>query len=465
MHSFLRKKRVTLKLISPKKENADKEMENFDWKFHSTITGQERYSVDAGALSVIAGLTPKWADIIIQDENIEDIDFDEKVDLVAITANTALVERAYKIADEFRKKDIKVIIGGMHTSIFPCEGLLHADSIAVGEVENIWKQIIEDFKSNNLKKIYQFAERPILSLQPMPRHDLINHKKYRLYNVQVARGCPYNCEFCSVQTYLGNKYRCKSIGRIIKEIKILNSFGKKSFLFSDDNFFIDEKFKKEFLKAIIPLKISFSTQIGIHVYQDEEFLDLLVRAGCTSVLIGFESINQKNLEQIKKDGIYKVDHYYRVIEKIQSKGIMVTGSFLFGFDSDDINVFEDTAKFIKDSGLGNFLISILTPLPGTELYSRLEKEDRLLHKNWTDYDLQHVCFKPKRMTVEDLQNGYYWIQQELFDLNTIYSRSMKLFDLWNKNKVRLHKRLSPLITNLAGHNSAYFYSKAKHPSR
>ncbi|MEK6645696.1 MAG: radical SAM protein [Candidatus Firestonebacteria bacterium] len=454
---------MILKLIVPKRKTADTELENWGGQFQSIVFGVKKYSAMIASIPVIAALTPEDVNIIIKDENIEDINFDEKVDLVGISANTSLATRAYEIADEFRKRNVQVVIGGIHTSMLPEEGLLHADTIVKGEAENIWKQVIEDFKNNNLKKIYESPEKPDINLSPIPRYDLLNNKKYNFHILQTTRGCPYNCEFCSVQTYFGKKYRCKSVEKVIKEIEFVNSIDKKLIFFCDDNFLVDKKRAKELLKAMIPLKTPYTIQATIEIYEDDELLDLLVASGCLSILIGFESINQKNLAEVHKGNQYKVDLYYKAIGKIQSKGIIILGSFIFGFDDDDINVFERTVNFIKDSGIGNCFVNILTPLPGTQLFFKLEKEKRILNKSWAYFDCCHVCYKPKNMSEKDLENGYCWAFQELFELNTVFNRLMKLYNNWNENNVRLNERIFPIIANLSSHYVAYSYPKAKAP--
>ncbi|MFH1369045.1 MAG: radical SAM protein [Elusimicrobiota bacterium] len=440
---------MILKLIIPKRKNADEEPENWGGQFQSIIFGVKKYSSVMLSIPVIAGLTPKGIDIVIKDENIENINFDEKVDFVGITANTSLVERAYEISDEFRKKGVKVIIGGIHVSMLPEEGLQHADSVLVGEAENIWAQVIDDFQNNNLKRIYKSDQKPNIDIQPMPRYDLVNNQKYSFHVIQATRGCPFDCEFCSVQAYLGNKYRCKSVENVIKEIEYLNSIEKKLIFFCDDNFVANIVRTKEILRRMIPLRTPYTIQTTIDIYKDDELLDLLVSSGCLSVLIGFETIDQQNLDNINKHN--KVETYYKAIEKIQSKGLIILGSFVFGFDNDSVNIFRETVNFVKNTGLGNCVVNILTPLPGTALSNRLLKERRILDKNWYDYDCCHVCFEPKNMTQSELKYGYYWAFKELFELNNIWDRIMRLYALWNKNGARLHERMFPIITNMASH--------------
>jgi len=453
---------MILKLIVPRQKIADSEKEKFGWEFHSILSGVKKYPSMVAAIPIIAGATPKGVDIIIQDENIEEIDFDEKVDIVGITANTSLAPRAYEIADEFRSRDVKTVLGGIHFSMMPYEAIQHADAVVIGEAELIWPEVIEDAKNNGLKKFYSSSEKPDIDVQPLPRYDLLKNDKYNYYNLQTARGCAYNCNFCSVTKYFGRKYRAKSVDRVIEEIEYTQSIEKKLIFMVDDHFAHDRKRTKELLRKMIPLKQPYTIQARLEIYKDEELLELLHDSMCLSIIVGFESINQKNLDKVGKK--YSVDVYKEAIDKIQSKGLLILGAFMFGLDEDDEDVFEDTVNFIKESGVGNCFQVILTPLPGTDLYQQFESEGRLLHKDWTLYDTSHVCFKPKKMSVEELQNGFNWANQQMFELNTTWKRLIDLYSEWNNNKVRYYDRTFPLMMNLASHHVAYSYPIAEHPA-
>ncbi len=458
------RKNIKLDLISPKKKPDGNEREFWDYKFLSMVRGKKMYSTSPLALPTIAALTPPEVEISITDENIEDINFDKDVNLVGITSNTFLAPRAYEIADEFRKRGITVVLGGIHPSMLPQEAIRHADAVVIGEAENIWARLIDDYKARKLQQFYKSSERPKLENQPIPRWDLLKNESYALPILQTTRGCPYDCEFCSVKAFLGKNYRYKPSSQAIREIKMLVSMGKKVLFFADDNFAGNKRHIKKLIVELASLKITYMCQVSIDIAKNDEILQLLAKSGCKRVIIGFESISQDNLKQIKKDKSYQAQEYMESIRRIQSYGIEIEGSFIFGCDFDDESVFEKTVNFINESGLSSVVLNILTPYPGTRLYKKLERESRLLHKDWTKYDNSHVCFRPKRMSPEALQNGYAWVRQQVYSYESIFGRLRKLWELWNENNVRLWDRISPILINLDANDVAFSYPAVTHPN-
>jgi len=454
---------MKLNLIAPKK-NSD-EREYWDAKFISLVYGAEKYECTFLSLATVAALTPPGVDIRIVDENIEEINFDEEVDIVGITCNTSLALRAYEIADEFRKRGIKVVLGGIHPSMLPQEAIQHADAVVIGETENVWSQLISDYKERCLKRFYESLEKPCLDNQPVPRYDLLKNEKYVFHVVQTTRGCPYDCEFCSVKPMLGNKYRYKPVEKILKEIETLIKIQNKLIFFSDDNFGGDKEHTKKLLKELLSFQITYSVQVSLDVVKDKELMELFVRSRCRKFLIGFESLSENNLKQINKAKCNRIEEYAKHIEKIQFYGIEVVGSFMFGCDYDDDTVFESTVNFIKDTNIASPVINILTPFPGTRLFERFKNENRILHTNWSKYDISHVCFMPKLMSPETLQNGYIWARQQVYSYDSIFKRLKHLWHLWNQSNARLWDRITPIITNLGSNDVAYSYPQAVHPDK
>ena len=452
---------MIIKLIIPRRKNANVGLQKYDLPFSSMIMDKKMRGTIMYSMPLIAALTPKNIKVVIQDENIEQIKFDEKVNLVGITANVSLALRAYEIADEFRRRGITVVIGGIHTSLFQQEGLEHADSLVIGEAENVWADVIRDFIRKDLKKIYEGKGPADINKQPLPRYNLVKNEKYSYYTVQTVSGCSSQCDYCAIHTYPKWNYRCKNVDRVIDEVKYLNLLGKKLIYFCDSNFAINFKRAKELMRKLIRLKISYVTQARIEIFRDPELLELLHDSGCVNIVTGLETINQKNLYSMNKK--YNVDLYQEAIHTIQKKGLLVTGSFMLGFDNDDITVFESMVDFINKSSLGASFLNIVTPLPGTPLYCRLEKEGRILHRNWTDYDFHHVCFRPKNMTTEELANGYLWASQQAYSLQDIYNRVLNLYKVWNANDVRKKAREIPLLLNLNLHYAMKSYPRAIHP--
>ena len=443
----------------------DNHRDDWDAQFTSFLFGITKYTTPYLALPTLATLTPSDVEVNITDENVETIDFDKNVDIVGITVPTFLAIRAYEIADEFRKRGVTVVLGGIHPSMLPEEAIGHADAVVIGEAEDIWANLINDYKEGKLQEFYQSSERPNLDNQPIPRWDLLKIKLYRTHILQTTRGCPYDCEFCSVKAFLGKQYRCKSVNNVIKEVETLLDIERKWLFFADDNFIGNKRRAKDLLQALIPFKVNYSTQAALDIAKDSELLELLVKSGCKNVVIGFESVSEANIKQMNKDKSNCIKEYKNGIEKIQSSGIGIIGSFIFGYDFDDESVFEKTVDFINCVNLQLAAFYILTPFPGTRLCQRLDKENRILHKDWSRYDGTFVCFQPKLMSPEALQNGYIWVEQQIYSYGSIFKRLRGLWSLWNRKNVRLEDRISPIITNLSGNDKAYTYPVAENPQK
>ncbi len=452
---------MKLNLIAPKRNSNEKDY--WDTKFSSLLFGLKEHACIFLSLPTIAALTPDDMEIKITDENIEEIDFEESIDIVGITCHTSLAPRTYEIADEFRKRGVTVVLGGVHVSVLPYEAIKHADAVVIGEAENVWSKLIHDFKQGCLKRFYQSAEKPCLDNQPMPRYDLIKNDNYVFHIIQTTRGCPYNCEFCSVKVMYGNRYRYKPVEKVIKEIETLLSIQNKLIFFTDDNFGVSKERTKKLLKELIPLNISYNVQISLDVAEDEELLELFAQSRCRKFLIGFESLSEDNLRQMHKAKCNKVEDYAKHIEKIQAYGIEVHGSFIFGYDSDNETVFENTVNFINETNISSPILNILTPLPGTSLFKRFRNENRILHTDWSKYDTSYVCFVPKRMSPEALLNGSIWARQQIYSYEAIFKRLRYLWNLWNKNNLRLWDRITPMIGSLQSNDVAYSYPQAIHP--
>jgi radical SAM superfamily enzyme YgiQ (UPF0313 family) len=454
---------MKLELISPKNSPSEDGKELWDGKFRALLYGVNKYTTAFLALPTIAALTPEDVEVNITDENIEQINFDKHVDLVGVTCSTWLAPRAYEIADEFRQRGVTAVLGGIHPSMLPDEAIQHADAVVIGEAENVWVNVIKDFKDNRLRPFYKSLELPELENLPIPRWDLLKNEKYFYHTIQTTRGCPYDCEFCTVKAMFGNKYRYKPVEDIMKEIETLLDIEKKLFFFVDDNFIGNRKHTKELLRELIPFKIVYFTHVSLNLARDEELLSLLAESGCRKVIIGFESLVNANLRQMGKDKSYKVEQYAEDIMKIQSFGIEIQGSFMFGYDFDDETVFEKTVDFINNANLSAVTLSVITPLPGTRLFRRFDKQGRLLYNDWRKYDGRHVCFRPKLMSAKALQNGYNWTIQQANSYEAIFKRLRGVWNLWNKNNVRLQDRISPIIVNLVNNDVVRSLPEATHP--
>ena len=358
----------------------------------------------------IASVTPDNFEIEIIDENVESLKFEE-TDVVGISFMTSSAFRAYEIADRYRDMGSTVILGGIHPSILPQEATKHADSVIIGEADEIWDTVIRDYNQNKLKKHYTAKHKPDLSKLPPLRDDLIKKEKYFFPNLfQTSRGCPISCDFCSVSRFNGTRVRHRPIHDVISEIEYVGTEGRlrRHVFFVDDNIVADPRYAKELFKALKPLNIKWGSQTSILFGKDTELMELAVESGCRAILIGFESISQDALREIHKGHLYRTREYKNIINAIHSCGVVLEGAFIFGLDSDDRHVFKRTVDFCYETNMQVAQFSVLTPFPGTILYERLEREGRILTRDWGQYDAFHTVFQPLQMSAEELQKGVEW---------------------------------------------------------
>jgi radical SAM superfamily enzyme YgiQ (UPF0313 family) len=371
--------------------------------------------------SLLAGLTPSPHEIRIVDESLSEVDFDQEVDLVAITAITPLAPRGYEIADQFRKRGRKVVIGGIHASWLPEEAGKHADSVAIGEADEIWAEVLEDAGRGALKPIYRQKERTDLRSLPVPRRDLFPKKGYLFHNlVQTTRGCPFDCEFCSVTALHGRTYRMRPVTEIEKEIRSLER-SKAYIFFVDDNIVGNLSYAKELLTMLSHYRLRWVSQGPIHIAENDEMVSLLARAGCHGLFIGFESLREENLNLMGKR-INRVAAFEKGIKKLHEAGIGVYASFVFGYDYDDSRVFDEFLEFSERNRIEGAFLPILTPFPGTRVYKRLKEEGRILTEDWSKYDMATVVFQPKRMSVEELQEGFWKVNRSFYSVRSMARR-------------------------------------------
>ncbi|MEE8372333.1 MAG: radical SAM protein, partial [Dehalococcoidia bacterium] len=370
-------------------------------------------------LAMVAALTPPEVDVSLVDENITPIDFYEEPDLVGITAMTITAQRAYEIADTFRARGVKVVLGGIHPSVMEEEASRHSDAVVIGEAEGIWPGLIEDFKAQKLQRVYRQPERPSLLGLPVPRRDLFTPGAYvARHTVSTSRGCPYSCSFCSVTSFFGHTYRCRPVEEVITEVEALED--RRFVFFVDDNIVGNPKFAKELFRALIPYKIKWIGQASVTIARDDELLRLAAASGCIYLAIGFESLTAASLAAVGKK-INVADEYENVVKKIHSHGIAVHGLFIVGLDEDDEGIFQRTVRFSQRVRLESAQFAWPVPYPGTALHESLDKAGRILTKDWSQYD-SNVVFEPNKMSRETLQKGRDWARCELYGLRSIWGR-------------------------------------------
>ena len=389
------------------------------------------------SLLIIASVTPDNVEVdYVEVPDVSQIrELDLSYDLVAITSYSAQIHEAYELADRYKAAGIPVVMGGAHVIAEPEEAKRHADSVAVGEAEVLWPKIIEDLQNNHLQPFYK-EEHPAtydLSNSPIPRYDLLVTENYNRITVQTCRGCPHDCEFCAGSKLFGEGFRQKPAGLIVKEIEKIKEKWPKPFIeFADDNTFVDKKWSKDFLKALIPLKVKWFTETDISIADDEELLKLMYQSGCYQLLIGLESTSKESLDGIDTHNwkLKQRDKYLEAVNRIQSNGITVNGCFVVGLDGDTPNIFKDIRDFVEKSKLLEAQVTVLTPYPGTPLHRRLKREGRLLKEEyWDKCTMFDINFKPKNMTTEDLEKGLLWIFGEIYNEKDYLKRKRHYMDI------------------------------------
>ena len=370
-------------------------------------------------LTTLAALTPKDIEVKITDENLEPIDFEEDVDLMGVTGMVMHAPRAYQIAQRFRQRGIPVVMGGPHASSLPLEAKEHVDAVVIGEAENVWEGLIEDLKKGSLKPFYKAGSYYSMEKMPNPRRDLLLKNAYMTVNcVQTTRGCPHQCDFCYVTHFFGKTYRCRPVEEVIEEVKCLEG---EFIVFIDDNIAGNPHYAKELFTRLKPLKKRWASQASMTLPRDPELLKLAAESGCVSLFIGIESLSSENLKEVNKS-FNRVYQFEDAIKAVHDHDIMIVGGFIFGLDHDDEGVFERTLRFCERNRIELPSFFILTPLPGTPLFQRMESEGRLLHRDWTKYNGATVVFKPQLMTEETLQRGFNWVCKEGYSWGSIVKR-------------------------------------------
>ncbi len=370
-------------------------------------------------LTALAALTPSEIEVKITDENVDPIDFEEDVDLVGLTGMVMHAPRAYQIAQKFRQRGIPVVMGGPHASSLPLEAKAHVDAVVIGEAEDVWKGLIEDYKKGCLKPFYRNDHFCSMKRLPFPRLDLLRKDAYMTVNcVQTTRGCPHQCDFCHVTHFFGKTYRCRPVEEVIEEVERLDG---EFVVFIDDNIAGNRQYARELFTQLKPLRKKWASQASMTLTRDPELLKLAAESGCVSLFMGVESLSEENLKEVNKT-FNRVSQFDEAMKAVHDHDIMILAGFIFGLDHDDEGVFERTLRFCERNRIELPTFFILTPLPGTALFQRMESEGRLLHKDWGQYNGATVVFKPRLMTEETLQRGFNWACKEGYSWNSIFKR-------------------------------------------
>jgi radical SAM superfamily enzyme YgiQ (UPF0313 family) len=352
-------------------------------------------------LTTLAALVPSEipADIRLIDEGIDEIDPSSiDADLVGISAITGTAPRAYELAAAFRRRGIPVVLGGVHPTLVPDEAIRHADAIAVGYAEESWPRMLRDFVAGRMARRYDQIPDLSLANLPFPRRDLFDGGMVNVaHTLEATRGCIYQCDFCVVPAAWGRPLQ-KPVADVVADIRQMRA---RRVIFLDLNLIADIAYAKELFTALAPLKIQWGGLATTTIAWDDELLDLAARSGCCGLLVGFESLNQASLVETKK-AFNMRRSYHEVVRKIRDRRIALMGCFVFGFDHDTLDTFDETVEFVMASRMDLPRYAIAVPFPNTGLHRRLKEEGRILTEDWSVYDGHHVVFQPKNMTAEEL---------------------------------------------------------------
>jgi radical SAM superfamily enzyme YgiQ (UPF0313 family) len=372
---------------------------------------------------MLSAVTPGSFKPTVIYETVEDIPFGEHWDIVGITGMGSGSVRAWQIADTFRAKGVKVVIGGIGPSIFDPEITLeHADTIVIGEAEEIWPVLLDDFRKGELKRIYRAMQPPDMATLPTPRFDLLNTKKMGFFrSVQATRGCPNTCRFCSIGAFSNGSYRKRPVDKVIGDIRAMKKTGSRYVVFVDDNLFFDLDYNRELWEALIPEKITWLSSSTIQIADYPEMLSLAHKSGCCMLSVGIESLDDKNLKEVHKPW-NQPENYIKAIEVLRSHKIMVSSSMMVGLDHDTSDTFRDVFDFIMEAHIPVPRIMIFTPIPGTPAHDSLVKENRIINHDFSKYTGGQVVFKPMNMTPVELQEGYWKLYTDLFTHKNIFHR-------------------------------------------
>jgi len=390
-------------------------------------------SLPSLGLLTLAGMTPERFDVrYLEVSDIREVDgLPGSFDLVGISTYSAQIFEAYELADRFRAAGVRVVIGGPHVTCLPEEAQAHCDAVVVGEGEAVWEELLHDAERGSLKSVYSSREREFdFKDAPLPRFDLLDPGKYNRLTVQTSRGCPHRCTFCGASVLITPRYKQKPAAKVLEEVRAIKKIWKKPFIeLADDNSFVHKKYWKELLGELKKENIRWFTETDISVAEDEELLSLLRESGCQQVLIGLESPAREGLDQLEMNSNWKakrLDRYKEAIARIQKHGVTVNGCFILGLDGHGPDIFDKVLNFVRESGLYEVQITVMTAFPGTPLYDQLKREKRILHDgDWAKCTLFDVNYAPQKMAVRDLEKGFRDLAEKIYSAEFTQERRSK----------------------------------------
>ncbi len=382
------------------------------------------------ALPLLAALTPDDFEVEICYETIEDVPFDTDAELIGISSMGHAVMRTIDIANKFKELGKTVILGGYMVSLMPEEAQKYCDAVMIGDSEETWGEMIEDYRNGTLKKVYK---KKLTKLEtPLPKYELILNKKIgNFLPVQAGRGCPKTCSFCSIYCLYHGQYLRREIPDVIRDIKRIRELGFKQFLLLDDNLFSDRNYAIALCAEIKKLKMRWMTQCSIDISKDEELLQVVSEAGCYVLSFGLESISRESLVGMQKAWAHP-DQYSEQLKIIRKYGIDVSTEMVVGAEGDTLESIRDTAKFIEDNKITVPRFYILTPIPGTQFYDEMKEQNRIYNTDMYSYNACEAVHIPKNMTPEELTKAYWDLYNEVYSYRSILKRTIFVKNFWRR---------------------------------
>lgn len=370
----------------------------------------------------LAALTPSDMDVEIIDEIINDVPEDGDWDLVGLSSMGTGIVRAWELGDHFKSKGIPVVLGGIAASLGGVEqNLSHCDALVIGESENVWLQLLRDVEHKRLKRLYHGPPADLGDF-PIPRYDLFDKKKIGIcLPLQATRGCKNQCQFCSVASFHNGRFRRRPLNQIARDVEVIKNMGFNKIAIIDDSIGIDQEFLKELCHLLISYNVQWMSQCTINIANNNHLLSLMAKSGCTMLSIGLESLNQNNLNSIKKH-FNNAEKFRTAIFKIRQYGIDVSTEMMIGLDEDNDEVFETIYKFVMETCISVPRIFIVTPIPGTPLYEEWNTQGRIFDYDYINYTGSKLVFYPKGMTKETFEHNYWQLYTRLFSIPAIFKR-------------------------------------------
>ncbi len=374
-------------------------------------------------LATLASLCSNGDEAEITDEHVEELNTDDTPDLVVIQTYITNAYRAYEIADIYRKKGVKTAIGGLHATSVPQESRKHADVLFLGPAEESFPEFLRELKSGNHRATYISKQRSLTNM-PLPRRDLFKKERYLVPNsIVISRGCVNRCDFCYSSSFFknGKTFYTQQLDRILEEIDSLKG---KHLYFLDDHLFADKRLAKDLFTHIKGAGRLIQGAMTVDSVIEDNLIELAREAGLRSAFIGFESLDNNNLISHTKSANLK-NSYKKAISKLDSLGILINGSFIFGMEHDTKDVFQNTVEWALEQGISTATFHIMTPYPDTILYERLKKENRITSSDWRQYDTRHLVFKHHSMTKNEIEHGYNWAYKAFYEWKNIFNSSLQ----------------------------------------